>query len=65
MDMIKYICRRAQCGIRNLATQTKLNRQNLYKILTDKTTPKFDTALSIIEGHGFKLFIEHVNHINQ
>jgi probable addiction module antidote protein len=63
MHMLRYIAE-AQGGIGNLATQTKLNRQNLYKIFTGKTTPKFDTALSIIKGLGFRLSIEPVDHVN-
>jgi probable addiction module antidote protein len=48
----------AQGGILNLAEKTHLNRQNLYKILTGKTTPRFDTTIAIIKGLGFKFSIE-------
>lgn len=51
----------AQGGINKLAEKSHLNRQNLYKILTAKTTPKFDTALSIIRGLGFRLSLEVID----
>ena len=63
MHMLKYIAD-AQGGIAHLAEKTNLNRQNLYKIFSGKTTPKFDTTLAIIKGLGFKISIEHTHHIN-
>lgn len=51
----------AQGGINKLAEKSHLNRQNLYKILTSKTTSTFDTALSIIKGLGFRLSLEVID----
>ncbi len=45
----------AQGGVGVLAKRTKLNRQNLYKILTGKSSPGFGTAISIIRGLGLHL----------
>jgi probable addiction module antidote protein len=53
----------AQGGLSKLAEHSNLNRQNLYKILSGKTTPRLDTALSIIKGLGFKISIEPSNFI--
>ena len=53
----------AQGGITNLAEKSHLNKQNLYKILTGKTTPRFDTTLAIMKGLGFKFAINDLyNH---
>jgi probable addiction module antidote protein len=63
MHMLRYIAE-AQGGLASLAERTNLNRQNLYKIFTGKTTPRFDTTLSIIKGLGFKIAIEPSNHVD-
>ena len=47
----------AQGGISQLAIRTNLNRQNLYKILTGKTAPKFDTVDTILQALGFRLSV--------
>jgi probable addiction module antidote protein len=49
----------AQGGIAKLAKKTRLNRQNLYNILSKKGNPRLDTFGSIIQGLGFKLAIGH------
>lgn len=48
----------ARGGITKLARSTKLNRQNLYKILSNKGNPKLDNFGLILKGLGFKLSIE-------
>ena len=45
-----------------LAKTTKLNRQNLYKILSEKGNPRLDNFGTILKGLGFKLSIEPYNH---
>jgi probable addiction module antidote protein len=47
----------AQGGIAQLSAKTKLNRQNLYKILTGKTTPRLDTVDTLLQGLGFRLTV--------
>jgi probable addiction module antidote protein len=64
MQMVRLIAE-AQGGIAKLSERSHLNKQNLYKILTGKTTPRFDTTLSIMKGLGFKLNIESLGQQNQ
>ena len=47
----------AQGGIGELAKKTKLNRQNLYKVLSAKRQPKIETLGTILDGLGFQLSI--------
>ncbi len=44
-------------GMTEIANQTNLSRQNLYKALSAKTAPKFDTVKKVIEAFGCKLSI--------
>ena len=39
-------------GITKLAKETKLNRQNLYRIFSNKTSPRFDTITKILKALG-------------
>jgi len=50
----------AQGGITKLAERTKLNRQNLYKALSDKGNPRLETVGAILHGLGFRLSIEPI-----
>ncbi|MDY6309666.1 MAG: addiction module antidote protein [Cyanobacteriota bacterium] len=43
----------AKGGISKLAQETKLNRQNLYRIFSNKTSPRFDTLTKILRALGF------------
>lgn len=59
----------AQGGISKLAERTHLNRQNLYRALSNRGNPKLETIGMILHGLGFKLAIQslsksgvHVNH---
>lgn len=54
MLALRYLVE-AQGGIPKLSEKTKLNRQNLYKVLTGKTEPGLHTIMSIIKGLGFHL----------
>lgn len=47
----------SQGGIGFLAKKTKLNRQNLYKILSAKRQPKIETMGAILDGLGLKFQI--------
>jgi probable addiction module antidote protein len=42
-----------QGGLGVLAEKSDLNRQNLYKIFSNKVTPKFSTILKILKGLGY------------
>lgn len=57
MLSLRYLAE-AKGGISKLSEATHLNRQNLYKILTGKTSPKLDTAFSIIRGLGYSFRAE-------
>ena len=44
-------------GMTEIAKQTNLSRQNLYKALSANSSPKFDTVKKVIEALGCKLSI--------
>jgi probable addiction module antidote protein len=48
----------AQGGIRKLAESTSLNRQSLYKALSDKGNPRLDTLGAVLHALGYRLSIE-------
>jgi len=48
----------AKGGISKLAEVTKLNRQNLYRIFANKTSPRFDTLSKILRALGFTISIK-------
>lgn len=48
----------AKGGITKLAEVTKLNRQNLYRIFANKTSPRFDTLSKILRALGFTISIK-------
>ncbi|MFC1712737.1 addiction module antidote protein [Candidatus Poribacteria bacterium] len=50
----------AQGGIGKLAERTNLNRQNLYKALSEKGNPRLETIGAILHGLGFRLSVEPV-----
>ncbi|MHA1540007.1 MAG: helix-turn-helix domain-containing transcriptional regulator [Alphaproteobacteria bacterium] len=54
MLSLRYLAE-AKGGITRLSEVTKLNRQNLYKVLTGKTSPRLDTTFSIVKGLGYQL----------
>jgi len=58
---LRYLAE-AQGGVPRLSERTHLNRQNLYKILTGKTAPGFDTMISIIRGLGYHLATKNKKH---
>ncbi len=45
----------ANGGISQLAEKTQLNRQNLYKIFSNKTSPRFDTLSKILHALGITI----------
>lgn len=54
----------AQGGISKLAQRTHLNRQNLYRALSNQGNPKLNTIGMILHGLGFKLSIQSLNKSN-
>ena len=47
----------AQGGIGKLAKETNLNRQNLYKALSEEGNPRLETVDAILHTLGFRLSI--------
>lgn len=47
----------AQGGLTKLAERTHLNRQNLYKALSEEGNPNLDTVGNILHGLGFRFSI--------
>lgn len=50
----------AQGGITKLAQRTMLNRQNLYKALSEKGNPRLETVGAILHELGFRLSVEPI-----
>src|SRR3989338_6437148 len=48
----------ARGGITKLAKKTHLNRQNLYKALSQTGNPRLDTFGMILKGLGFHLSVQ-------
>ncbi|MBI2337117.1 MAG: putative addiction module antidote protein [Deltaproteobacteria bacterium] len=48
----------AQGGLSLLAKRAGLNRQNLYKALSARGNPQFDTIGAILQALGFRLSVE-------
>ena len=44
-------------GISNIARQSKLNRENLYRILSTKGNPKLESLRSVLYSLGLKLAV--------
>lgn len=50
-----------QGGVGTLSEKTGLNRQNLYKVFSNKVTPKFSTILRILKGLGYSFQLKKVD----
>ena len=50
-------------GISGIARETKLNRENLYRILSTQGNPKLKSLNSVLHSVGLKLSIEVENRI--
>jgi len=50
----------ARGGLAKLARPISLDKQNLYKALSEKGSPKFQTVEAILHELGFRLSIEFV-----
>lgn len=48
----------AQGGIGKLAARTSLNRQNLYKALSSRGAPRFETVGEVLHALGFRISVE-------
>ncbi|MGA1825231.1 MAG: addiction module antidote protein [bacterium] len=45
-------------GITKLSRKTHLNRENLYRILSEKGNPEFNSLHSLLNGLGLRLHVE-------
>ena len=50
-------------GINEIARETKLNRENLYRILSTQGNPKLKSLSSVLHSVGLKLSVEVENHL--
>lgn len=48
----------AQGGFTRLAEITGLNRENLYRMLSDKGNPEFYSLVTLLDALGFQLVVE-------
>jgi len=48
----------AQGGLSKLAEVTGLNRENLYRMLSDKGNPEFYSLVTLLDALGFQLVVE-------
>ena len=47
-------------GMSNIAEHTNLNRQSLYKSLSEKGNPSFDTIKKVLHACGLKLSVSPI-----
>lgn len=45
-------------GMTQIANETNLSRQNLYRALTENGSPKFDTIVKVLAAFNIKLSFE-------
>ena len=45
-------------GMTQISKETNLSRQNLYRALTAKSSPKFDTVVKVLAAFNIKLSFE-------
>ena len=45
-------------GMTKLSQKTKLNRENLYRMLSNRGNPELDSLNSLLNALGFKLVVE-------
>lgn len=50
-------------GISEIARETNLNRENLYRILSTQGNPKLKSLNSVLHSVGLKLSVEVENHV--
>lgn len=57
LEALKNIAK-AKGGMGSLAEETGLNRESLYKTLSQDGNPRYETLIAIIKALGFRLSIE-------
>jgi probable addiction module antidote protein len=56
---------KAKGGVAAFAKQAHINRQHIYRMLSDKGNPSFDKIGSLLVALGLKLQVETANHLIQ
>ncbi len=59
LHALRYVAE-AQGGIAKLAKKTKLNRENLYKTLSNRGNPKLQTMGILLKALGFRLSVKPI-----
>jgi probable addiction module antidote protein len=54
---LKNVCEAQGEEMADLARQTKLSRENLYRILSKKGNPKLNNIISLLNAVGFQLSV--------
>jgi probable addiction module antidote protein len=49
------IAAKAQGGFSKLARKTGLNRENLYRVLSERSDPRFSTVMQVLHSFGMSL----------
>ena len=57
LEALKNIAK-VKGGMTHLAKETGLNRESLYKALSQNGNPRYETLTTIIKAMGFRLSIE-------
>src|SRR6202044_876541 len=50
----------ARKGMKKLSVESGLNRESLYRMLSEEGNPRFESLLAVVEALGFRLTIEPV-----
>lgn len=54
---LKNVCEAQGEAMASLARQTKISRENLYRILSKKGNPKLNNVISLLSAVGFQLSV--------
>lgn len=54
---LKNVCQAQGEAMTALARQTKISRENLYRILSKKGNPKLNNVISLLSAVGFQLSV--------
>ncbi len=49
---------KSKCGMSALAKASKLNRENLYDMLSEGGNPRLSSLVSVLDALGFKIEIQ-------
>ncbi len=55
---LRHVAEAHGFGMSKLAAKTKLNRENLYRMLSKKGNPKIENIAAVLDALGFKLTIK-------